>query len=440
MTADDLTLIATADLAGHVRGRAVTAGRLASRPDAGVGWVPANLAITAFGELADSQVSGPTGDLRLLPDPTASVELDHIADGRSFQIVLADLVNLDHSPWECCPRHLLRRVLVSLEAEFGVTVRASFEHEFTVLGADGAMLPRGGAPFSIQALRWLEPFGSHLVGALEKAGFEPDNWLPEFGPNQFEITLAPADALVAADRAVLLRELVRDLASQHGRRASFAPLIQPTAIGNGVHVHFSLQDGRGEPVLYDPTAPGGLSPAGGAFAAGVLRHAAAVCALTAPSVVSYLRMRPHTWSSAHASLGLRNRESMLRICPTVGTADVGGQYNLEFRAADATANPWLVMAAIMLAGLEGLRAGLKPPEVLEEDPGAWPDERCMAAGIVPMPGSLDEALAALAADEVVCGWLGPELLGVYLAVKRNEIASLREASPQAICERYAGVY
>ena len=440
MTGVDFTLVATCDLAGHVRGRSFSAGQLPGRLDSGVGWVPANIAITAFGELAESALSGPLGDLRLRPDPAASVRLDPISDGGAFQVTLADIVNLDYSPWSCCPRQVLRRALAALQAEFGLSVRASFEHEFSILGPDGSVLPRGGPPFTVGALRWLEPFGSDLVTALDRAGFEPDNWLAEFGPNQFEITLAPCDALAAADRAVLLRELVRDLARRHGRRASFSPLIQPKAIGNGVHVHFSLCDADREPVLYDPSAAGGLSSAGSSFAAGILAHGKAICALTAPSVVSYLRMRPHTWSTAHISLGLRNRESMLRICPTVGTRDIAGQYNLEFRAADATANPWLVMAAVVLAGLDGLRAQMPRPPVVEGDPDGWTQAQRESAGIAPLPGSLDEALDVLATDEVAGQWLGPELLGAYLAVKGNEMAALKGASAETICERYTDVY
>lgn len=436
MIADDIALIATADLAGHVRGRAMSVGRLGG----GAGWVPANLAINAFGELASSPVSGPLGDLRLFPDPAAGIRLDGVGEGRGLHVVLADLVNLDGSPWVGCPRHALSRAVGSLEAEFGLTVLASFEHEFTMLQADGSIASPGGGPFTIAALRAIEPFGSRLFTALEQAGFEPENWLPEFGPNQFEITLSPAGARTAADRALLLRELVRDLAARAGRRASFCPLIRPGMIGNGVHVHFSLRDRQGRPVLHESSAPGGLSPLGAAFAAGILRHAPALLALTAPSVVSYLRMRPHTWSTGHASLGLRNRESMLRICPVTGTDEVSAQYNLEFRAADATANPWLVMGAIVQAGLAGLRDGLEPPPVLEEDPDGWSPERLAAAGIGALPGSLDEALTALTDDKAACEWLGQELLDVYLAVKRSEIAVVQGAPPEALCERYANVY
>ncbi len=440
MTDSDLALIAIADLAGHLRGRAFSAGQMEARLDSGVGWVPANMSITAFGETAACGISGPLGDLRLRPDPAATIRLDPIAGGRGLRVTLADIVNLDLTPWSCCLRNLLRRALAALEAEFGLSVHATFEHEFTMLGPDGAVMPQAGQPFTVGVLRSLEPFGSALFTALEAAGFEPDTWLAEYGPNQFEITLSPCAAGPAADRALLLRELVRDLARQHGRRASFAPLIRPQSIGNGVHVHFSLRDAAGRPVLHDPSAAGGLSAAGASFAAGILAHSSAICALTAPSVVSYLRMRPHTWSAAHVCLGLRNRETMLRICPTTGSSDIAAQYNLEYRAADATANPWLVMAALVIGGLDGLRTGRPGPVVIDGDLGTWTQVERAAAGVGALPGSLGEAVQALADDQVFSHWLGSELLGTYQAVKGYEIAALEGASAEAICERYMSVY
>lgn len=440
VTNDNLVLVATADLVGHVRGRAFGAEQLAARLEHGIGWVPADLALTAFGGLAETNPFGPLGDLRLRPDPSASIVLSSESDGPDVQLVLADMLNLDLSPWACCPRGVLRRALTALKDEFGLTMVATFEHEFTLLGADASALPPGGPPFSAAALRHFEPFGSRLYAALAGAGYEPDTWLAEFGPNQFEITLAPCDALAAADRALLLRELVRDLAKQFDWRASFSPLVSAQGIGNGVHVHFSLRDANGSPVLYDPSQPGEISEIGSSFAAGVLAHSTAVCALTAPSVVSYLRMRPHTWSAGHAFLGLRNREALLRICPTVGTRDIDQQFNLEFRAADATANPWLVLAALTVSGLEGLRSKLPAPIVVDGDPDQWTQAEREEAGVADLPRSLNESLEALLKDEMIGKWLGPELLDAYRAVKEDEIKSLQGASAETICEKYTSVY
>ena len=440
MTEEDLVLIVTADLVSQVRGRAFGADQLSQRLHGGVGWVPANLAITAFGELEEPNIFGAIGDLRLQPDVSATIRLPPTGDHPGIRVMLADTVNLDLSPWSCCPRNMLRRTLDALKSEFGLTLHATFEHEFTLLDHDGSAMTRGGPSFSLAAMMYFEPFGSKLYAALAEADFEPDTWLAEFGPNQFEITLAPCDGLVAADRALLLRELVRDLAKRSGWRASFSPLVAPQAIGNGVHVHFSLRDENGSPVLYDAAGPSQLSVLGGSFAAGILEHSRAVCALTAPSVISYLRMRPHTWSAGHAVLGLRNREEMLRICPTVGASNIEQQFNLEFRAADATANPWLVMTAIVLAGLDGLRAGLHTPTVVTEDFNDWTEAERSKIEIAQIPTSLGESLLALVADHTFTDWLGKDFVDTYVAIKQRELASLYGATDETTCKKYVGFY
>jgi glutamine synthetase len=440
VTSGNLVLVATADLVSHVRGRAFGADQLADRLEHGIGWVPADLALTAFGALAETNAFGPLGDVRLRPDPSANLVLTSHDGGPDIELMLADTVNLDLSPWVCCPRDVLRRSLKALKEEFNLTLIATFEHEFTMLNADSTAMASGGPPFSAAALRHFEPFGTRLYSALGGAGFEPDTWLAEFGANQFEITLAPSEALVAADRAILLRELVRDLAKGLGWRASFSPLVRAGGIGNGVHVHFSLRDADATPILYDASQPGHISAIGGSFAAGILAHSSAICALTAPSVISYLRLRPHTWSAGHAFLGVQNREALLRICPTVGSVNVDQQYNLEFRAVDATANPWLVLAALTISGLDGLRRNLSGPTVIEGDPSAWTSDEREAAGVTDLPTSLNESLDALTKDEMIGEWLGSELLGTYFAVKEHELAILKGASAETICEMYASVY
>src|SRR5262249_30994632 len=142
-----------------------------------------------------------------------------------------------------------------------------------------------------------------------------------------------------ADRAVKLRQIVRAACERRDLRASFAPLLRKGGVGNGVHIHFSLEDGAGRPVTYDAARPGGLSEMAGAFAAGILANGRALCALTAPSAISYERLRANAWSASVTNLGRQDREALLRICPVSlkPGADVGASFNLEYRAADAAA-------------------------------------------------------------------------------------------------------
>ncbi|GAA1000384.1 glutamine synthetase [Acrocarpospora macrocephala] len=422
--------VATCDLAAQVRGRAIPAARLERTLATGVGWVPANLALTGFGHLAGGSPFGSTGDLRLLPDPASAIEVPADGETPGVRLYLADQTGLDGVPWEGCPRTFLAAALRELRESAGLELRAAFEHEFMLDGPDGE------APFSFQRLRTAEPFGTDLVTLLEHAGLEPECWLPEYGSGQFEITLRPAPGLVAADRAVLLRELVRDLARRRGRRATFAPIADPEDVGNGVHVHFSLHAVGGGPVMYDAGAPGRLSDLAARFAAGILRHAAAVVAVTAPNPVSSLRLTPHRWSAGGVFLAERNREALLRIAPTVeiGGADPAAQLHLEYRAADATANPWLVLGTLVRAGLAGLAGG--------ERAHVWPESATEAdlAGEPALPDALPTALAALERDPVARGWLPPTLLDAFLAVRRAELAEVAGLSVAELCRKVVDAY
>jgi glutamine synthetase len=431
MTPPRTVFVATSDLTGQVRGRSVPWSRHEQVLATGVGWLPADLAVTCTGHIADGHVWGSTGDLRLVPDSSTAVDVPPDGDRPGVRLYLGDHTELDGAPWPCGPRQVLREALSDLHQRTGLHVSAAFEHEFFLQGAPS------GTAFSFERLRGAEPFGSDLVGLLEGAGFQPESWLPEYGDAQFEVTVAPAEGLVAADRAILLRELVRDLALRRQLRATFAPLLDPAATGNGVHVHISLQDDAGEPVLYDAARPGRLSAVGARFAAGIVRHAAALTAWTAPSPVSALRLRPHRWSAGGAFLAERDREALVRICPTVGIggADPARQLHLEYRAADATANPWLVLAVLVRAGLEGLLAGVEEP-VVHSAEGGGPDP----AAVRPLPETLDAALRALDADAVVGSWFHPDLQGTQRLVLRDQAAQLEGLDVVEQCRRIAGVY
>ncbi|GAA5160931.1 MULTISPECIES: glutamine synthetase family protein [Amycolatopsis] len=425
MSAD--VFVATCDLAGHVRGRAVPAEAHDAVLDSGLGWVPANLGLTAFEEIAPASPFGATGDLRLMPDEATAVELAADGDRPGLRLYLADQTLPDGTPWNCCPRTFLKRALADLREATGIEVIAAFEHEFVLDG-----LPES-APFSLRRYRDAEPFGADLLRTLTECGLEPETWLPEYGERQFEITLAPGDALRAADRAVVLRELVRDLAIRRGLRASFAPLQRPGGTGSGVHVHLSLVDAKGDPVLFDEGRPGRLSHLGSRFAAGLLRHAAALTAWTAPSPVSFLRLVPGHWSVSGAFLGERNREALVRICPT-RPGDPARQFNLEYRAADATANPWLTLAVLVRAGLAGLTGGDVYP-----DPAVWPEEADLA-DVPRLPATLSGALESLREDRVAASWFDREMLDCYLAVKRHELDTVAGLDEAQRIRKIADVY
>ena len=455
MSATDLLALVCCDLGAIVRGRALPVADLDAHLAAGVGWVPANHALTPLGPLAEPNPFGSTGDLRLLPDLDTRVRVESGTGDAVLELVLCDIVQTDGAPWECCPRTFLRDALAGLSDELGLTLVASFEHEFQLLADPRSVEEPPALAFSLEELRRAEPFAGEVMGALAAAGVQPERFFAEFAAHQFEIPVHPAAGLAAADRAVLLREVAREVARRHELRATFTPLLHPAEAGNGVHIHLTLLDATGRSALYDAARPGCLSELGERFAAGILLHARALSALTAPSPVSARRLAPHHWSAGAVCLGQRNRETLLRLPPLVSLGGVhgaegassaastdpsAGQLRLEYRGADAAANPHLALGAIVRAGLDGVRSGLPAPPILDRDPAQLDTAESARYGVGALPATLEQALDALAQDATARAWMTPLLYEAYAAVKRFEIAATADMDIEECCRRYATIY
>lgn len=435
---EPLVTFVTTDYAGITRGRSMASAAYAPGQQKTVGWVPANQSLTPFDLIADPNPWGSSGDLRLLADDTAHFRFAIEGSATPLDIVMSDIVELDGTPWVCCPRSFLKQALADLEREAGLTMLASFEHEFQMLDVKWPPAPA----FALQAQRRADPFGPALMAALRDAGVAPEVFIPEYGKDQFEITLAPADALSAADRAVVLRETVRELSRNRGWHCSFAPKTAVDGVGNGVHIHFSFRDAKGAPATHDPARPGGVSEVAGSFVAGILRHLPALTAFTAPSPISYLRLQPHHWSSSYTWFGDRDREASLRICPVnrVGKTDPAKVFNIEYRPADACASPHLALGVMVRAGLEGIRQKLAAPPLFSGDPALLDDGQRKALGLKRLPQSLSEALETLMADETVRGWFAPVAVETYVGMKRMEMKLAGDRLDDALCRRYAEIY
>ena len=439
MEAAQLVSLICCDLGSITRGRSLLAAELEQRMGEGVGWVPANQALTPLGPLAEPNPFGSTGDLRLLPDSDSRVRVAGDSDAGALELLLCDIVELDGAPWAACPRRFLRDAVEQLEGGLGVALSVSFEHEFQLLSRPNCD-PSPPLPFSLEAQRRAEPFATRVMGALLEAGVQPERFFPEYAAHQFEIPTRPAGGLAGADRSVVFKEVVREIARRGGMRASFTPLLDPAQAGNGVHIHLDLLDGAGASLLQDASRPAGLSELGERFAAGILCHARALSALCAPSPISQARLQPHRWSAGAVCLGERNREALLRITPRVSIADPAAAMHLEYRGADASANPYLALGAIVLAGLEGVRERLPAPPILQVDPAELDGAEAERYGVGALPGSLAEALQALAEDGAVRAWMGPLLYDAYASVKRAEIAAAADLDLGELCERYAAIY
>jgi glutamine synthetase len=249
-----------------------------------------------------------------------------------------------------------------------------------------------------------------ITEALAGLGLEVFAVNHEFMNSQYEINLRHADALTAADRAFRLKSAVKDVAAQQGLVATFMGKPFNDQGGSGTHLHVSLnRDGRN---AFDaPGEPDGVAGELHAFTAGVLAHAPALMAFLNPTVNAYRRIQPDSLAPTHANWGWDNRATFIRIPP-----ERGGATRIEVRVGDGAANPYLAIAALLAAGADGIRQGLTPPPPVSGDAyRADPD----VIG-PPLPQSLDEALDALEADEVIRRAVGPEIADTFLALKRFE--------------------
>jgi glutamine synthetase len=441
--ADEISLIRFlyADHGGIIRGKAASAEVLSARMVTGIGHTVAMMAMSMLDHLQPVEGMGPVGEVRIMPDPATFVTLPYAPGAGAM---LADLVQPDGEPWDACARTYLRQAIDDLAAH-GYAATAAFEPEFT-LGRREAS-PDGGPDrlvpvddslcYSATGFHQAHDYAVELQRALQAQGMQVENYYPELGHGQQEMSVRHAGALRAADNHVLYRETVRGIAFRRGMWASLAPKPIADQAGNGCHLHLSLRemgpDGQpGEPVFYDAADRYRLSETGYHFIGGLLAHLPALTALTCGSVNSYRRLAPQMWSSAHTVYGMDNREAAVRICSPMRD-DPAGSVNLELKPSDSSANPYLALGACIYAGLDGIRRKLDPGEAVNVDPATLTDDQRRAVGAHRLPASLAEALDALEADDLLMESLGDLRGRAYLAVKRSEVAAFADADPAYEC-------
>jgi glutamine synthetase len=412
------------DNGGVIRGKSTHVGQLARRIASGIGLVKGMQSFTSLDFLAPDATYGPVGEIRLVPDPDTFVVLPYAP--RSGQMI-ANMVELDHQPWALDPRHFLQRMIDAAAAE-DLVFDAAFENEFFLAYRrdDGYVPVDRSLCFSAIGMESTEPVIQDIIAALTEQGLTVELSHPELGAGQQELSIRHADALRAADNQITYRQTVRAVAAQHGMVATLAPKPWADQAGSGAHLHWSIWDaGHTENRLADATGMAGLSALARQAIAGVVAHLPALLALTTPSVNSFRRLQPHFWSSAYTAWGIENREAAVRV-PTRYWDDEAGSTNLELKASDASANPYIALGGVMAAALDGIARGLDPGEPVNEDPGNLTDAEREQRGIRRFPTSPGEALDELERDEVLMGALGSGLATEYLKVRRAEAAAYAE--------------
>ncbi len=401
-----------------VRAKTVPVARYRHAAEAGVGLSTLFNVATSNDQFAllPGYIDGPSGDLRLRPDPGATVPL---AAMPGWAWAPVDQYTQAGDPYPACPRGFARRMADAF-TQRGLSVQAVFEFEFSVglRRDDGAFEPAHRGPgYSDIALVENHDFALDLITAMEAQGLELQQFHPEYADGQFEMSIAPRDPVAAADAAMVVRQTVRAVARRHGLAASFAPQTGPDT-GNGTHVHFSLWEGDRN-LMAGGEGPAGMEARAEGFIAGILGELPALVAVAVPTCLGYLRLLPHHWSGATQCWGTENREAALRFIQGTTEATASGA-NIEIKPVDGTANPYLAIGALLAAGLHGLEAAERLPPSTEEDPDSLPDDVKAARGVRPLPTSLPEAVEHLAASSVLREAMGDFLFQTFLATRREE--------------------
>jgi len=396
-------LISFVDLFGVLRAKLVPAAAIGQMQRDGA-------AFAGFATHLDLTPADP--DMFAMPDPASLIQIPWKPE---IGWLAADL-HIDGKPLKHAPRHVLKRLRAAAEAK-GYRLKTGVEAEFFVLRADGRAAADGGdrqAKPCYDQTALLKQY--ELIRAISDAMLEL-GWAPyqsdhEDANGQFEMNWTYDDALVTADRHVFFKFMVKELAGQHGLRATFMPKPFMHLTGNGCHAHVSLWDRAGESNLfYDPAGELGLSALAYHFLGGILTHAEPLTALFTPTVNSFKRINAAptvsgaTWSPNAVSYGANNRTHMVRI-PEPG--------RFELRLMDGAANPYLLQAGILAGGLDGIAQERDPGERLDinmYEPGAAP------AGIPRLPLNLLDALRAFAASAMLRDALGGALVDSYVKLR-----------------------
>ncbi|QGP93668.1 Glutamine synthetase [Neomoorella glycerini] len=373
-------------------------------------------------------------DMYLRPDPDTFVVFPWRPHEGTVARLICDVYNPDGTPFAGCPRCALKKVTAEAAA-MGYTMNAGPEAEFFLFHTDASGRPtlethdRAGY-FDLTPVDLGEDARRDMVLTLEQLGFEIEASHHEVAPGQHEIDFKYAEALTTADRIATFKFVVRTIAQRHGLHATFMPKPIYGINGSGMHVNISLsKDGRN--AFYDPEDKLGLSQTAYQFIAGVMTHARALAAVTNPTVNSYKRLVPGYEAPVYIAWSPRNRSPLIRV-----PAKRGPSTRIEVRHPDPSCNPYLALAVLLKAGLDGIKKGLTPPPPTDKNIFAMTPAELQAEGIGVLPGSLDEALEALAADEVIKEALGPHIYERLTLAQKLECEQYRTRVHQWEIDQY----
>ena len=352
--------------------------------------------------------------------------------------LICDVYTTDDEPYMGCPRNILKKVLAQAEG-MGYTMNVGPEAEFFLFHTDEDGNPTtlthdDGGYFDLAPIDKGEDARRDICLTLEEMGFEIEASHHEVAEGQHEIDFKYADALTVADNIMTFKIVVKSIAQRHGLYATFMPKPIFGINGSGMHANQSLftKDGN---AFYDAKGDDGLSDVAYNYIAGIMTHMKSIAAITNPTVNSYKRLVPGYEAPCYIAWSGKNRSPLIRI-----PASRGAGTRVEVRCPDPTANPYLAIALMLAAGLDGIKKNLTPPPAVNKNIFAMTDEEMAALGVESLPGNLYDALQEFKASGLVKDTLGEHIFDVYYAFKNKEWDSYRTAVHPWEIEQYLTRY
>ncbi|HNX28542.1 MAG TPA: type I glutamate--ammonia ligase [Syntrophomonadaceae bacterium] len=397
------------DIAGVMKNLAVPISQMEKALDGEIMFDGSS--INGFADISES-------DMYLVPDLDTFVIFPWRSANGKVARLICDIYLPDGTPFMGCPRNNLKRVLKEAY-DLGYTMNVGPEAEFFLFLSD----ERGHATtqvqdeagyFDLAPIDLGENARRDMDTTLEEMGFEIEASHHEVAPGQHEIDFRYGDALHVADAIMTFKLVVRSIAQRHGLHASFMPKPIFGINGSGMHTHQSLfKDGQNS--FYDPNGADQLSDAARYYMGGILKHARSFAAITNPSVNSFKRLVPGYEAPVNIAWSGANRSCLVRV-----PAKRGASTRIEVRNPDPTCNPYLALAVMLTAGLDGIKNKIEPPAAVDRNIYKMEDEEREALGINSLPGNLLEALYELDASELIKGALGNHIYEKFRQGKLEE--------------------
>lgn len=378
-------------------------------------------------------------DMYLYPDLDSFVVFPWTSEKGKVARFICDVYTAKGEPFAGDPRNNLKRILKKMEDMGFTSFNLGPEPEFFLFKLDAKGEPTlevndHGGYFDLAPTDLGENCRRDIVLELEEMGFEIEASHHEVAPGQHEIDFKYADAITACDNIQTFKLVVKTIARKHGLHATFMPKPLFGEAGSGMHFNVSLFKGK-ENAFYDESTELGLSETAMQFMAGVLTHVQGFTAVTNPTVNSYKRLVPGYEAPCYVAWSAQNRSPLIRIPSARGLST-----RVEVRSVDPAANPYLAMAVILEAGLEGIRRQLTPPAAINRNIYVMSEEERQANGIENLPPALDDALALLAKDKVAQEALGEHIYANFKEAKEIEFDMYRTTVHQWERDQYLKMY